>query len=288
MIDVQSYLPKKVVLTILCGLIINVAVALSCATWSNFSSSEQDVVLDAESWPRDVGSGWPRENILITTEKAFGLTLIKSKAMVKRRKDPARVLTNFLDLIRENTSDHPNRRKQRIEEATALLQTIQSEGDAGIEEQVTTVTNFIRKASVDLDETIRSKINQLMILLTDRSSNYSQFVREAGWPFRSLDAEARSDQSLEPRSRYAIDLGMIRGGLQNKTGLWLPLHPRWPGFLLNTILYTLILWPISLLPGLYTQIRRRSSKKCLSCGTNIGVDSVCEQCGQDLSEFWGN
>ena len=288
MIDVQSSLPKQLVLLILCGVILNIAVALSCATWSNFSSSDQEVVLDAESWPRDVGPGWPRENILITTEHAFGLTLIKSRAMVKRRKDPIRILTNYLDLIRESPSDLPNRRRQRIEEATVLLQAMQSEGDTGLEEQVTTVTNFIRTASVDLDETVRKKINRLMILLTDRSSNYSQFVREAGWPFRALDAEARSDQSLEPRSRYAIDLGMIRGGLQNKTGLWLPLHPQWPGFLLNTIFYALILWPLSLLPGLYTQIRRKNSKKCPSCGTDIGVDYVCEECGQDLGEFWGN
>ena len=287
MINVQSFLPKLVVLSILCGLILNIAVALSCATWSNFSSSDQEVVQDAELWPRDVGSGWPRENILITTEKAFGLTLIKSRVMVKRRKDPAGVLTSYLDLIRESTSDHPNRRRQRIEDITALLLSMQAEDEAGIEEQVTTVINFIRNASVDLDETIRIRINQLMIQLTDRSSTYSQFVREAGWPFRALDSEARSDQSLEPRSRYAIDLGLIRGGFQNKTGLWLPLHPQWPGFLLNTIFYTLILWPISLLPGLYTQIHRKSSKKCPSCGTDIGVDYECDECGQDLSEFWG-
>ena len=288
MIDMRTFLPKKLVLTILCGLIINIAVALSCATLSNFSSSDQEVVLDAESWPREVGPGWPRESILITTEHAFGLTLIKSRAMVKRRKDPIRILTNYLDLIRESPSDLPDRQRQWIEEATVLLQAMQSEGDAGLEEQVTTVTNFIRTASVDLDETVRKKINRLMILLTDRSSNYSQFVREAGWPFRALDAEARSDQSLEPRSRYAIDLGVIRGGLQKKTELWLPLRPRWPGFLLNTVFYTLILWPISLLPGLYIHIRRKSANKCPSCGTDIGVDSVCEQCGQDLSDFWGN
>ena len=288
MINVQSFLPKLVVLSILCGLILNIAVALSCATWSNFSSSDQEVVQDAESWPRDVGSGWPRENILITTEKAFGLTLIKSRVMVKRRKDPAGVLTSYLDLIRENTSDHPTRRRQRIEDITALLLSMQAEDEAGIEEQVNTVINFIRNASVDLDETIRTRINQLMIQLTDRSSTYSQFVREAGWPFRSLDSEARSDQSLEPRSRYAIDLGLIRGGFQNKTGLWLPLHPQWPGFLINTIFYALIFWPISLLPGFYTQIHRKNSKKCPACGTDIGVDYECDECGQDLSEFWGN
>lgn len=282
MIVVQTILPKQVVLSILCGLILNITVALSCATWSNFSSSDQEVVLDAEIWPRDVGPGWPRENILITTEHAFGLTLIKSRAMVKRRKDPAGVLENYLNLIGENTSD------KWIEEATVLLQDMQSEGEAEIEEQVITVTNFIREASKHLDETVRTEINQLLIQLTDRSSNYSQYVREAGWPFRALDAEARSDQSLEPRSRYAIDLGMIRGGLHNKTGLWLPLHPRWPGFLLNTVFYAMILWPISLLPGLYTHILRKIANKCPSCGTDIGVDSVCEQCGEDLSDFWGN
>lgn len=287
MADVQSFLPKQVVLTILGGMIINIAVALSCATWSNFSSSEQEVVLDAGSWPREVGSGWPQDNILITTEQAFGLTLIKARAMVRREKDPARFLTSYLDLIRDDRSDHPDRGRERIEEATRLLRAIQAEGAAGLENQIESATTFVRSASVDLDDTTRKKINQLMIQLTDRSSNYSQIVREAGWPFRSLDTEARSDQSLEPRSRYSIDLGLLHGGLQSKKGLWLPLHPMWPGFLFNTILFTLILWPLSMLPGRYTHFTRMRANKCPSCGTDIGVDSECDQCGEDLSEFWG-
>lgn len=284
---VNTSLLPRILLLLLSGMVINIAVALGCAMWSTFPRTGQEVVPGAGAWPREVSPRWPRDNVLLSTEKAFGLTSIKSWAVVQRRKDPGATLTRYLDVLRvqaKPASDRP----QRIEATTDLLRSIQANGGERLDERVNKVTTFLRAEATDLDEATRNEIKQLILSLTDRNTNFSLYVREAGWPWRALEAEALSDKSLEPRGRHAIQLPRSRAGiLLAQTGRWLPLNPMPLGFVLNTFFFAGLLGLIALSCSMTRNVLRTNARCCPTCGSGIGVESTCDECGQDLSKFWG-
>jgi len=282
---VKPLLPR-ILAVVAGGVMINVAVAVGCALWSSFPPTPPDSVMRAGRWPREVPSRWPQEAILLTTERALGLTSIKSRALVPRTKEPPTVLAGYLELVRTLSLPDAARQQSIIDSGTDLLRSIQVDDDRSLEERASAVLNFVRTNSADFDVEARSRVNQTLIPLTDLYSKHSLHVLEAGWPLRSLEAQARSDVSLEPRGRHAIRLGWWREGAYLPSGRWVPVRPIWPGFIVNSLLYALLLAPCVAAPGLVIARWRCRSGRCPQCGAAMGVDLACDECGGDLSELW--
>lgn len=58
----------------------------------------------------------------------------------------------------------------------------------------------------------------------------------------------------------------------------LPLTPAWPGFLLDVVLHSGVVWTLLFLPGILIRRRRFRRGQCLNCGYPLGSDT-CSECG---------
>ncbi|MEQ9097114.1 MAG: hypothetical protein RIE32_12720 [Phycisphaerales bacterium] len=145
------------------------------------------------------------------------------------------------------------------------------------------------------------------------------FVLHAGWPLHAVSAGAHYAQVIEnhpptPPGRSPPPLFArveqlaappavsLRGGIE----LWhepypriatgtarpipyrplhrfaLPLLPLWPGFLINTLFYALLLFGAWRLPGVLRRALRRRRGRCVRCGyEREGLDphAACPECG---------
>jgi hypothetical protein len=75
-----------------------------------------------------------------------------------------------------------------------------------------------------------------------------------------------------------------RGILLEPTDQWsyrvIPFHPIWPGFAINTIFYTAILWLLTLGPFTTRRMIRRKRGHCIKCGYDLRETSGgCPECG---------
>jgi hypothetical protein len=106
-------------------------------------------------------------------------------------------------------------------------------------------------------------------------------VLEAGVPLRSLRGIEWQGPAGPPRNRgtlWAVPLGGA-GGLYPPL---LPLKPVWPGFLINTLLYTALAASLWSAPGLIRRARRHRAGHCLTCGyarAGLPDDAPCPECG---------
>ena len=70
---------------------------------------------------------------------------------------------------------------------------------------------------------------------------------------------------------------------------FLPLHPIWPGFAINTIFYAVILWLLTLGPFTARRMIRRKRGRCIKCGYdlrgNFGGGGGCPECGWRREEY---
>ena len=93
-----------------------------------------------------------------------------------------------------------------------------------------------------------------------------------------------------------FDFGVITlaGGIQTpwydvEPGLYriqivLPIRPIWPGFAINTIFYTAILWLLFAAPGFIRRRIRIKRGRCGACGYDLrgqpaSGDRTCPECG---------
>ena len=112
----------------------------------------------------------------------------------------------------------------------------------------------------------------------------SQMRYSAGFPMYSLDRvlidgpEETSYEGLELRSSHRPP-GAIRFGRAFSS------RPIWPGFLVNTLFYTAILWLIfALLFGIRSRLRLRS-RRCPHCNYPFGESPTCTECGRDVARW---
>ena len=89
----------------------------------------------------------------------------------------------------------------------------------------------------------------------------------SGLPAWSMSGEAWDAGQLPKWSKLFVDSG------------WIPLRPIWPGFVINTLFYAVILW--LLIPGPFALRRfiRRRRGLCPGCGYLVGESDVCTECG---------
>ncbi len=94
----------------------------------------------------------------------------------------------------------------------------------------------------------------------------------AGWPLRSL---------------VGIKVGGMRlvstHTLWLSDGLKIPYGPIWHAFILNAVLYAVLLWLPIRGPSALRRLIRMKRGLCVKCGYPIGESAVCTECGKPLS-----
>ncbi len=123
------------------------------------------------------------------------------------------------------------------------------------------------------------------------------FVRVAdayGWPRHSMwcafawNTEQWPNVITDPRLSTLVITSPM-GGFYELTLRALPLRPIWPGFAVNTLLYTAILWLVICGPYTVRRMIRRRRGLCINCGYDLrgasrgasggGGGGVCPECG---------
>ena len=137
------------------------------------------------------------------------------------------------------------------------------------------------------------------------------YPRTQGWPFRCAWACWLVEPSgpfapVQPRAAaprdgfYFSDEGLlllreeqVTGFASSrwwKSGITLPIRPIWPGLLLNTAFYGVIVWMLWFTMGLVRRNtrarRRRRHGLCVGCGYDLrggAIGSLCPECGEGSS-----
>ncbi len=115
----------------------------------------------------------------------------------------------------------------------------------------------------------------------------------AGWPIAMLRGElwgpkevmhpSTDTNSRSPRPDWACvwkcsfeTLGFIQ-----PRAIILPLRPLWPGLVVNSAFYGLLLWLLSLVPSIIRRGLRRRRGRCVKCGYDLRGNPAggCPECG---------
>jgi hypothetical protein len=101
-----------------------------------------------------------------------------------------------------------------------------------------------------------------------------------GFPLRSLEFYVAQEPS--PPATLWDDI-TVRGGLVVRKWpfIGLGLTPRWPGFVVNTVLYAAALAVLVLGPRALRRAYRAQRGRCVSCGYDLrhSARGVCPECG---------
>jgi len=122
------------------------------------------------------------------------------------------------------------------------------------------------------------------------AANHYLHSAEVGWPYPSLYWRVRaivSPQGMPAQSWSPVITGNgIRpdwDGLGFTPLSWkrLPTRPIWPGFLINTIFYALVLLPLYCTPFIARRHIRVKRGRCPQCGYDLRgeLDAGCPECG---------
>ena len=99
-----------------------------------------------------------------------------------------------------------------------------------------------------------------------------------GWPCRCLSARAEELNDVWSKRGPMVPL-VARNDLALRPEL--PLCPVWPGFLVNTVFYALILFPLVQIPFVLRRLIRRRRGRCPRCAYDLRgeFDVGCPECG---------
>jgi len=103
----------------------------------------------------------------------------------------------------------------------------------------------------------------------------------AGWPMQALTCTQRQanpdgvTRSSATDRQWMMQVRMS-GDLAGRT---LPFKPLWPGFAINTLLYSALAWLVLFAPFAFRRSVRRRRNRCECCGYPRGVSPVCSECG---------
>ncbi len=105
---------------------------------------------------------------------------------------------------------------------------------------------------------------------------------EVGWPLRCLYGVASAENG-----EWAIESLLVQlPGRRTIDGTsWvpeLPLRPIGIGWLVNTIFYAVILWPLVCGRSMLRRLMRVARGRCPSCGYPVAGSPVCTECGARL------
>ena len=107
----------------------------------------------------------------------------------------------------------------------------------------------------------------------------------AGWPAPSLMSQQRQVAPFGEHPIESFNNGIFQPEWTYQfnpiAGRRIPLRPMWPGFAINTILYAVILWSLTLGPFTARRVIRRKRGHCPKCGYYLRGEftSGCSECG---------
>ncbi len=109
-------------------------------------------------------------------------------------------------------------------------------------------------------------------------------VDRRGWPMISLEKQGWYRHESDPQRSSSATVGVLhlpRTWDCGHTNQMLPLRPIWPGFLINTVFYTAILWPLYISPFILRRHIRHKRGRCIKCGYDLrgDLDAGCPECG---------
>ncbi len=64
--------------------------------------------------------------------------------------------------------------------------------------------------------------------------------------------------------------------------LWVPLRPIWPGIVINTLFYAVVVWLLTCIPFVLRRLNRIRRGLCPKCEYPMGESAVCTECGKAL------
>ncbi len=112
------------------------------------------------------------------------------------------------------------------------------------------------------------------------------YAEATGWPFLAMLAHYELGDSIKDASGKSYLPNLNRNGIviSETYGIApqiLPLQPIWPGFAINTIFYSAILWTLTLGPFTARRMIRRKRGRCIKCGYDLRGTSGggCPECG---------
>ncbi len=117
----------------------------------------------------------------------------------------------------------------------------------------------------------------------DRGPWPETFHMEAGWPLKTFAGTER----FHPMGQFAVT-GALRfdrpgSGQASRQIVFLPVIPIWSGFIINTLIYALLLWPLLFGPFKVRRALRRKRWLCVKCAYPVGTSPVCTECGSPVS-----
>lgn len=102
-----------------------------------------------------------------------------------------------------------------------------------------------------------------------------------GWPWLSMVGRLRIDENIIEESTWAVPA--TQSNVFNADDRLVPLHPIWPGFIINTICFGMAGWFVFGAPFAIRRLLRYRQGSCLICGYPRGTSFVCTECGEPLS-----
>lgn len=122
---------------------------------------------------------------------------------------------------------------------------------------------------------------------------YREYLRHlAGWPWLALEAtvEMVDGRVHSHEGGLMLDEGKMRaineGRTVAETQRVIPWRPTWPGFLLDTVLFSAGLWLLSFGPLIARRIVRRRRGRCPRCNYDLRgtAHGQCPECGARVSK----
>lgn len=128
---------------------------------------------------------------------------------------------------------------------------------------------------------------------------FSQDVRQYGWPARSLLSEVNlvwdpgPGRNAAQMTREALEATGVRVGFDLATmsvarsyNRSVPIVPVWPGFAINTVFYTALIWLLFEGFRWYRRTCRINRGRCPTCTYPFGSNDVCTECGHAIDSLW--
>ena len=119
--------------------------------------------------------------------------------------------------------------------------------------------------------------------------NFDYHTKLGGWPAYSLKGWLEWDDRKTPEYK-SHDSGalMLPEWTMPEEGPrrlieYLPWHPLWPGFAINTVFYAAMLWLLFAAPGYVRRRIRARRGLCPACAYPIGTSNVCTECGKPVT-----
>ena len=108
----------------------------------------------------------------------------------------------------------------------------------------------------------------------------SIFEVTSGWPMLAMNYRSPDGRRGADRTFFANDVTILVPEVFGPATF--PLRPIWPGFAVNTLFYSVVLWLLICGPFVLRRFIRMKRGRCVKCGYDLrhGEHDVCPECGR--------